>query len=247
MVHSRVSENLYDVLDEEPNEAIRPHDANESSWNGLHVMEGPYPGKKRGRARCENSSTTKENTRTTRDEKSVCSGRKHGKEIGYRHLQIQGALDLSVCQLRHIQMFHKERFGVTCAETHVQHQHRSAASNSAKQCCNAAHNRQIPLLRHLTRLHVIVGNGNDGPVVQDCDEDHCHYWKGKIPWNFVQIVLRLAFVQKAFITHDSLWVNAHCRQKEEDQKLQRARNAVNDVVFHPLEDLPRQVNGFYDN
>ena len=36
-------------------------------------------------------------------------------------------------------------------------------------------------------------------------------------------------------------------KKEEDQKLQRARNAVDDVVIHPLENLPRQVIGFHDN
>merc|ERR1719284_1523945 len=137
-----------------------------------------------------------------------------------------------------------DTFRYSWAETHVQHQHRSSASNSTQQCCNAAHNGQVPLLRNLTCLHVIVGNGNDGSVVQDCDEDHCHHWEGKIPWNFVQIVLRLAFVQKPFTTHDSLWVNTHCRQKEEHEKLQRARNTVDNVVFHPLEDLPRQVNGF---
>ena len=68
----------------------------------------------------------------------------------------------------------------------------------------------------------------------------------EIPWNFVVIVLHLAFVQKAFTAHNRLWVSAHCRQKEEDQKLQRARNAVDDVVFHPLENLPRQVN-VHDN
>merc|ERR1719429_876299 len=182
--------------------------------------------------------------RTTREEKPVCSSRKHSEEIGYGHLQVQGALDLSVRQILHIEIFDKERLRFSCAETHVQHQHRSSASNSTQQCCNAAHNGQVPLLRNLTCLHVIVGNGNDGSVVQDCDEDHCHHWEGKIPWNFVQIVLRLAFVQKPFITHDSLWVNTHCRQKEEHQKLQRARNTVDNVVFHPLEDLPRQVNGF---
>ena len=69
----------------------------------------------------------------------------------------------------------------------------------------------------------------------------------QIPWNFVVIVLHQASVQKAFTTHDGPWVNAHWRHKEEDQKLQRARNAVDNVVFHPLENLPRQVNDFHDN
>ena len=33
----------------------------------------------------------------------------------------------------------------------------------------------------------------------------------------------------------------------EDQKLQRVRNTVDNVVFHPLEDLPRQMNGFHNS
>ena len=56
----------------------------------------------------------------------------------------------------------------------MQHHHRSSASHSAQQCCCAAHSGQIPLLRQLTRLHAVVGNGNDGPVSQD----HDHHLKG---------------------------------------------------------------------
>ena len=69
MVHSRVSENLHDVLDDEQNEAVRPHDANDSSWNRLHVMEGPYPREKS--ARCENCSATKD-TPGRRVKKNPC-------------------------------------------------------------------------------------------------------------------------------------------------------------------------------
>ena len=71
-------------------------------------------------------------TGTTRGEEPVCSGRKHS-EIGHGDHQIQGALGLSVRQLVHIEIFDKERDKFSCAETHVQHQHRSSANNSAQQ------------------------------------------------------------------------------------------------------------------
>ena len=134
-------------------------------------MEGAQPGEKRGRASCENSSSTKENTRTTREEKPVCSGRKHGEEIGCGHLQIQAGRTGSVCATS------SPRSSISRGTSQVQSrrdtQRRSSASNSAHQCCNPTHNGQNPL----TRLHVIVGNGNDGPVVQDGDKDHCHHRK----------------------------------------------------------------------
>ena len=43
-------------------------------------------------------------------------------------------------------------------------------------------------------------------------------------------------------SHDSLRVNA-----EEHQKLHCARNAVDHVILHPLEDLPGEVDGFHDD
>ena len=75
----------------------------------------------------------------------------------------------SVC-LEVNRVFHEERVGVTCAETHLQH--RSSTSTSAEQCCNAAYNGQITLLRHFTHLHGVV---DDGPVVPD--EGRCHHWR----------------------------------------------------------------------
>ena len=166
-----------------------------------------------------------EKTGTSRGEEPVCSGRKHGEENGYGPLQIQGALDLFVRQVLHIRVFREERVRFSCGEPHVQHQHLFFASNSDQQCCNAARNGQIPLLWHFTRLHVVVGNENVGLVVSG--EGHCHLWKGKVPWHFVRVVLRLTHKKKN---------GGH-----------NVRNAVSNLVFHPLEDLHRQVTGFHDD
>ena len=114
-VHRRVSENLHDVLDDEPNEAVRPDDANESSWNRLHVMEGhnqersvDVPVAKLQRNQGEHQDDAWRKTRVF--------WRKHGEEIGYGHLQIQ--LDLFVRQVLHIQVFREERVRFSCGETH---------------------------------------------------------------------------------------------------------------------------------
>ena len=82
----------------------------------------------------------------------------------------QAALVLFVRQVLHIQVFREERVTFSCGETHN-------VDPQATPPNNAAHNGHIPLLRLLTRLHVIVGNGNDCPVVQDGDKDHCHHRK----------------------------------------------------------------------
>ena len=52
-------------------------------------------------------------------------------------------------------------------------------------------------------------------------------WKGKVPWHFVRVVLRLTHKKKN---------GGH-----------NFRNAVSNLVFHPLEDLHRQVTGFHDD
>ena len=102
-----------------------------SSWKRLHVMVGPQPGEKRGRARCENCNATRENTRTAREEEPMCSGRKHGEEIGSGHLQIQGALDL--------------RFEVTSVEADVER------SCSVQRSCP---NQDLTIVNHRPRhLH----------------------------------------------------------------------------------------------
>ena len=60
--------------------------------------------------------------------------------------------------------------------------------------------------------------------------------RAKIPGNVVMVSGILGG------SHDSLRVNA-----EEHQKLHCARNAVDHVILHPLEDLPGEVDGFHDD
>mmetsp|Transcript_13125 Transcript_13125/g.35948 ORF Transcript_13125/g.35948 Transcript_13125/m.35948 type:complete len:689 (+) Transcript_13125:210-2276(+) len=223
-----VRQHLRRVLHDGPKHHVHPHVKGEGPGDTLHaVAEGPVDAEHGGGPGGENERTDEHHRGRAGPHPALAPGVKHGEVIRQRNLQVHQALNLAVRQLGQA---HRRPAAVRVdrGQRVGQQDERGQQRRHADRRGHDVEDVEIPLLRQLRGVNVVVRDGDDGAVVEDGDGDERD--DGDVKVRGPVLVVLVGVVEDA-------------GPEEEEQELLGARDSVNHEVLHALENLAAGHDG----
>ena len=166
-----VRQHLRRVLHDGPKHHVHPHVKGEGPGDTLHaVAEGPVDAEHGGGPGGENERTDEHHRGRAGPHPALAPGVKHGEVIRQRNLQVHQALNLAVRQLGQA---HRRPAAVRVdrGQRVGQQDERGQQRRHADRRGHDVEDVEIPLLRQLRGVNVVVRDGDDGAVVEDGDDN----------------------------------------------------------------------------
>mmetsp|Transcript_54413 Transcript_54413/g.124038 ORF Transcript_54413/g.124038 Transcript_54413/m.124038 type:complete len:670 (+) Transcript_54413:240-2249(+) len=236
-----VYEKLGEVLDEEPGDAVGPDEAELGASEGLHVhallgaVEGPLRRQDRRHRHGERRRHEERGARLAGEEEAVrAAGGEDREEVEEREGEPDGGHDLPVREAP------EEAVLALALEQDRQEGHLPAHRHAAEPDGHGEHRLEVPQLRDGRRHHVVVGDGDDGEVVEDHDDHQAQHGELKVPGELLRLVVRRPHVRVVEAVPRRL--EGEDREEEEQEELGGDGDAVHQVVLDALEDLPGDDN-----
>ncbi|CAM9922982.1 unnamed protein product, partial [Heterosigma akashiwo] len=229
LVQHLVGEHLEHVLHQEPEQRVHPHKEDDGAPDGVHGPEGPRVGEDGGHAQREGTGAEQRQARGLLPEEAVRARAEQRQEAAERAVEVHGRHALLVVQVD----AHAAHEGVAVDGVQAQGQkpQRGAAGDGAQHGGDGVEHLQVPHVRALRVLHAVVGDGDDGAVVQQRDDDQRQH--GHAP----------EVVVAGVVVHG---VDQEHREEEEHQQHERAGHAVDHEGPHAREDHARDLDGLHD-
>mmetsp|Transcript_15235 Transcript_15235/g.50024 ORF Transcript_15235/g.50024 Transcript_15235/m.50024 type:complete len:809 (-) Transcript_15235:487-2913(-) len=239
VVERLVEHHLERVLDEEPDDAVDPDEGDEARVDGDHRAEGPVGGEDGGDEGGEDSAAEEERSGLALEEEALRARREDGEEVGERNLEVKDHHHLLVRDALDAERGLEEAVLVVGVEAPVEEEHRGGDGDEPEPRRDREDDGEVPALGLRRRHDVVVRDGDDGAVVEDGDDDERHDGEDEVGG----VVGRRGVVGAHVVDR----VREELRDEKEAEELDGARDAVDDVVLHALEDAARDGDGVDDD